>query len=411
MPGWGASNAPPPSSGAMIFGSSPNIAAPTPSFASNAPPNTPFVAPFASVVATNNSYSATTTSNAVGAPPTQVHTPFATPFANAPSSTPFVLSQQPFSTLSTSPFAQFSSAAPTSSSVAFGVSANVMSSSPIPGAGAPPQSLPWNAVASSSVPFQPQQQQQQLFPFSGTSSTLSATPQTSFHVTSSFAAQDGMEDEDGPPSVNEPPSLAESNKVQRDLAALQAKIAEKKKKIEEKRQRELEEKGKESLASSLRADAAPFQPVANAAEVAQRNAVRFAESTDPATKSQLPADLLEQSANLAAQSALRNQGAQGGRAHLEQAVSLVGTCPHMCPDEELLRREREGDIQLLERPDPQVHPETWTLRDTMVKRFRRSAADYKLDVPEWIRPPDVLERVCSYLEEWVMVRRVMDHFS
>jgi SAC3/GANP family len=44
------------------------------------------------------------------------------------------------------------------------------------------------------------------------------------------------------------------------------------------------------------------------------------------------------------------------------------------------------------------------LRDTMVKRFRRSAADYKLDVPEWIRPPDVLERVCGYLEEWVMVR-------
>jgi hypothetical protein len=78
----------------------------------------------------------------------------------------------------------------------------------------------------------------------------------------------------------------------------------------------------------------------------------------------------------------------------------------MCPDEELLRREREGDIQLLERPDVQIHPSSWTLRDTMVKRFRRSAADYKLDVPEWIRPPDVLEIVCGYLEEWVMVRIV-----
>jgi hypothetical protein len=51
-----------------------------------------------------------------------------------------------------------------------------------------------------------------------------------------------------------------------------------------------------------------------------------------------------------------------------------------------------------------LHPADWTLRNTVVKRFRRSAADYKLDVPDWVRPPDVLEKVCSYLEEWVMVR-------
>ena len=76
----------------------------------------------------------------------------------------------------------------------------------------------------------------------------------------------------------------------------------------------------------------------------------------------------------------------------------------MCPDEELLRRERENDIQLLEMPDPGgIHPPNWTLRNTAIKRFRRSAADYKLDVPEWVRPPDVLEDCCSYLEEWVMV--------
>jgi hypothetical protein len=90
---------------------------------------------------------------------------------------------------------------------------------------------------------------------------------------------------------------------------------------------------------------------------------------------------------------------------LKNAVSLIGTCNYMCPDEELLRREREGDIQLLEIPQPgKLHPAEWTLRNTVVKRFRRSAADYKLDVPEWVRPPDVLEKVCGYLEEWVMVR-------
>ncbi|KAL3780792.1 hypothetical protein ACHAW5_004905 [Stephanodiscus triporus] len=90
---------------------------------------------------------------------------------------------------------------------------------------------------------------------------------------------------------------------------------------------------------------------------------------------------------------------------LSNARSLIGTCTSMCPDEELLRREKEGDIQLLEVTDPGgIHPKEWTLRDTAVKRFRRSAADFKLDIPEWVRPPEVLERVCGYLEEWVMER-------
>jgi len=44
------------------------------------------------------------------------------------------------------------------------------------------------------------------------------------------------------------------------------------------------------------------------------------------------------------------------------------------------------------------------LRQTAVKRFRRSAADYTLNIPELVRPPHVLEIVCGYLEEWVMER-------
>ena len=98
-------------------------------------------------------------------------------------------------------------------------------------------------------------------------------------------------------------------------------------------------------------------------------------------------------------------GGESNRETLANAKSLVGTCEYFCPDEELLRRERENDIQLLEIPDPGgIHPAEWTLRNTVVKRFRRSAADYKLDVPEWVRPPDVLEAACAYLEEWVMER-------
>ena len=203
-----------------------------------------------------------------------------------------------------------------------------------------------------------------------------------------------------------PATTAPATEKVHELAQLQAKIAAKKKKIEEKKLRE-------AAAAGLRATATSFVPTTttttdlDTSMVAQRNAIRFAESNDTTTRSQLPSDLLDapSAAAIAAQTALRNAGGStGGREHLENAVSLVGTCRYMCPDEELLRREREGDIQLLERPDGQIHPESWTLRDTMVKRFRRSAADYKLDVPEWIRPPDVLENVCGYLEEWVMVR-------
>lgn len=70
-----------------------------------------------------------------------------------------------------------------------------------------------------------------------------------------------------------------------------------------------------------------------------------------------------------------------------------------------MRRELEGDIQLLKKPmQGTLHPPTWTLRHTMVKkRCRQYFADYKLDVPDWVRPLDVSERVCGYLEEWVMV--------
>lgn len=217
-------------------------------------------------------------------------------------------------------------------------------------------------------------------------------------------------------------STQEEDRANDRLAMLNARIAAKKKKFEEEKRKRGTAMQGAVAASALRAEAASFEPLSSVApfepsshngastmepsSVAQRNAMRFSESKDTVTRSQLPADLLLQSAEVtAAQTLLRNSGGRSGRENLENAVSLVGICQYMCPDEELLRREREGDIQLLERPVPDgiLHPTHWTLRDTMVKRFRRSAADYKLDVPEWVRPPDVLERVCSYLEEWVMV--------
>jgi hypothetical protein len=69
----------------------------------------------------------------------------------------------------------------------------------------------------------------------------------------------------------------------------------------------------------------------------------------------------------------------------------------MCPDDELIRREKESDIQLLEIPHESIFPKGWTLRESVVKRFRRSAADYTLNIPELVRPPHVLEIVCGKL--------------
>ena len=119
---------------------------------------------------------------------------------------------------------------------------------------------------------------------------------------------------------------------------------------------------------------------------AERNAIRFAGSTNASTQAHLPSELRGKTETRKATSAVTSAvGGESNRENLADAKSLIGTCEYMCPDEELLRRERENDIQLLEIPDPGgIHPPKWTLRNTAVKRFRRSAADYKLDVPEWV---------------------------
>lgn len=211
---------------------------------------------------------------------------------------------------------------------------------------------------------------------------------------------------------------------------LQAKIEEKKRKLLERQQRKNQNQNQTKESSSLSAEAAPFMPTSSSSTklpeqqqqqqqqtLAERNALRFGEQANPhrsTTRSLLPPDIVrasnkqgdtEQRKGATPESAVPVTE-KDGREDLENAISLAGTCQHMCPDDELIRRESESDIQLLELPLPgTLHPPHWSLRNTAVKRFRRSAADYKLDVPEWVRPADVLERVCGYLEEWVMVRK------
>ena len=51
-----------------------------------------------------------------------------------------------------------------------------------------------------------------------------------------------------------------------------------------------------------------------------------------------------------------------------------------------------------------LHPKGWTLRDTAVKRFRRSDDDFRLDISELILPPFVMEMVCGETDQ-VMKKR------
>lgn len=180
-------------------------------------------------------------------------------------------------------------------------------------------------------------------------------------------------------------------KKEDELARLKAKLAAKKKLLEEAKLRKNATDNSPPPSPKQRASSPkPGQP----GTLAERNALRFAPKIN-ATRSQLPSNL---------KTSTVSTEKEYDAIDLQNAKSLVGTCQYMCPDNELKRRENEGDIQLLETIHPDIHPAGWNFRNTAVKRFRRSAADYKLDIPELIRPPDVLERVCAYLEEWVIER-------
>ena len=204
-------------------------------------------------------------------------------------------------------------------------------------------------------------------------------------------------------------SMTESTddkKVHEDkLAALKKKLAEKRKKLEEHKQRK---QTSTTPLLALSTSASPLEttsPESPKSSLAERNTHRFAQKPISTTRSQLPVDPVARSVIKKSTGLSTQEEKLHTQLDLEDAVALIGICPYMCPDHELKQREQEGDIQLLEIPQPgTIHPPDWNLRHTAVKRFRRSAADYKLDIPEWVRPPHVLERTCAYLEEWVMVR-------
>lgn len=328
--------------------------------------------------------------------------------------------------------------APTASGMSFGTSSNVMAATPASSSGfghATPQSSGWNTTSSASNPFGAASSGFN----SGPSDSADGMMDTRNATQSGFGG--GTHRDDGGnitfrpnnASLSPVPEVGMGDATDGDErkqaeVKLKAKIEEKKRilaaKLEEKRKKQLEkevEKKRQSQAStSLNASAPPFAPSnisrsrdkKDEQSLAERNALRFGDQSNRTkTRDMLPSDMKAKESIGQTRRAPSpvvdtpsDQQKATAREDLQSAKALVGTCEYFCPDEELLRRERESDIQQLEIPLPgKLHPDDWTLRNTVVKRFRRSAADYKLDVPEWVRPPDVLEMVCGYLEEWVMV--------
>ena len=83
--------------------------------------------------------------------------------------------------------------------------------------------------------------------------------------------------------------------------------------------------------------------------------------------------------------------------------ALKPSCKTMCPLKEIEERQESKEISMLEQLHPKIFPLHFTLRDTCVKRFRRSAADVDLGKDEEVRDPITLEKTMAYLEEWIMV--------
>ncbi|KAJ8542721.1 hypothetical protein ON010_g12090 [Phytophthora cinnamomi] len=89
----------------------------------------------------------------------------------------------------------------------------------------------------------------------------------------------------------------------------------------------------------------------------------------------------------------------GSKAELSAATNLDGVCADMCSPAERELHIRVDELSVFEKCFPD---QPGTERDMIIKRFQRSSADHKLDIPEEIRPPGVLRRTQLYIEQAIM---------
>ncbi|CAG9768870.1 unnamed protein product [Ceutorhynchus assimilis] len=92
---------------------------------------------------------------------------------------------------------------------------------------------------------------------------------------------------------------------------------------------------------------------------------------------------------------------------------IKGQCMQMCPQEEILMREKERLLHVLEMvPGTEKHKKPQSDRSKMVKSFSRSAAGKQLQNPKNLRPPSVLLETIHYLfDEILLNKRVPWHVT
>lgn len=89
------------------------------------------------------------------------------------------------------------------------------------------------------------------------------------------------------------------------------------------------------------------------------------------------------------------------KAELAFAVNLDGTCIDMCSPKERELHIRVDELSVFEKCFP---GQPGFERELIIKRFQRSSADHKLNIPSEIRPPGVLRQTQLYIEQEIMDR-------
>lgn len=87
------------------------------------------------------------------------------------------------------------------------------------------------------------------------------------------------------------------------------------------------------------------------------------------------------------------------KAELSEATNLNGLCVDMCSPAERELHIRVEELSVFEKCFPD---RPGTEQEMIIKRFQRSSADHKLDIPQEIRPPGVLRRTQLYIEQEIM---------
>ncbi|EGZ05994.1 hypothetical protein PHYSODRAFT_320063 [Phytophthora sojae] len=126
---------------------------------------------------------------------------------------------------------------------------------------------------------------------------------------------------------------------------------------------------------------------------------KHAKQRQARTKKRAPVTSDEETRFASMPSTVASSRDDSSKAELAAATNLDGLCADMCSPTERELHIRVDELSVFEKCFPD---QPGTERDMIIKRFQRSSADHKLDIPEEIRPPGVLRRTQLYIEQAIM---------